>query len=162
MEKMADSSSKNQFPSVWIQATFTYKREGAGPTMAPTNGWAGPLMAPTNYWVPLQDKQKGATPESGWSEGPCCCRTSSSTLRVERRASGRDHSGHAEAADMLVNQDHCLRLRAPWDQLTSGPSSQLVPARRPGSWCPGAELPPARLPSGWVVGAGWPSGLGGA
>ena len=58
MEKMADSSSKNQFPSVWIQATFTYKREGAGPTMAPTNGWAGPLREPTNYWVPLQDKQK--------------------------------------------------------------------------------------------------------
>ena len=55
-----------------------------------------------------------------------------------------------------------LRLRAPWDQLTSGPSSPVVPTRRPGSWCPGAELPPARLPSGWVVGAGWPSGLGGA
>ena len=106
MEKMADSSSKNQLPSVWIQANFTYKREGAGPTMAPSNDWAGPLRAPSSCWVPLQDKQKGATPESGWSEGPCCCRKSSSTLRVERNASGRDHSGHAEAVDMLVNQDH--------------------------------------------------------
>ena len=83
-------------------------------------------------------------------------------LRGERHASGRDHSDHAEAVDMLVNQDHCLKLRVSWNQLTSGPRGQLVPTRRPGNWCPGAELPPACLHSGWVVGAGWPSGLGGA
>ena len=71
-------------------------------------------------------------------------------LHGERHASGRDHGGHAEAADMPINQDHCLRLRVLWDQLTTGLSSQLVPTRRPGSWCPGAELPPARLPvGGW-------------
>lgn len=103
--------------------------------------------------------QAGASQKAAGLKDPAFAECPPPALHGERHTSGRDHSGHAEAADMPISRI-TAGLRVPWDQLTTGPSSQLVPAGR--SWCPGAELPPAHLPSGWVVGAGWPSGLGGA
>ena len=167
IRKLADGEDGRQQlkkpASLSLNSGNFYIQEGRGGVHYGTNQWLSRTAKSTNQLLSASAGQaERCNSRKGWSEAPCCCRTSSSTLRGERHASGRDHSGHAEAVDMLVNQDHSLRLRVLWDQLTSGPSSPLVPTRRPGSWCPGAELPPAHLPSGWVVGADWPSGPGGA
>ena len=47
MEKTANSSSKNHLPSVWIQATFTYRR-GRGGTHYGTNQWLSRTAKGTN------------------------------------------------------------------------------------------------------------------